>query len=115
MIAQDWICPVCGQIMRLKDDYLSCDELHGTLHPLSMHTLPMALRQDYKRFNLYLPDGTAYGGFWEYVPHAHKNALTRMPGPEVVVAKVLFAQAGWQVRCFRQSNQPRKPRSRCIQ
>ncbi len=103
MKTSDWACPKCGNPMvKISDRYITC--LCGQARLFSAWgtlDLPIAKRLNRKRFEI---DGES--GQWEYVPHAHKNAMNHCPALGVVVALVVGKRVS--VRAFRQAKPPRK-------
>jgi hypothetical protein len=92
MKRKDWTCKLCGAMMiKTSDRYRTCRNGCGGLVPLwGIKDLPLAVRIDYKRFEIAKLDGV-----WEYVPHAHKGCQSRAPEPRHIVAKIRTAK--WAV------------------
>ena len=109
MRRKDWRCKKCGAIMVRGDRYLYCmgDVKHGKLVPAwGIKDLPFAIKIDYKRYKI-----CGEPGYWEYVSHAHKNAMNVAPEPGHIVAKVplRWGRNRWDAaRSFRKSKPPRR-------
>lgn len=97
MKSSDWACPICGATMlKVSDAYLACGAGHGKLRPaFAAIDLPVATRAGCRKFTI-----QGETGLWVYVPHAHKDALDRAPGPGAVVAQFV-GRCGILVRSFR--------------
>lgn len=87
-------------------EFMSCPNQHGKLHPLwDVSDLPAARRYDYKRFTIDATDG-----YWEYVPHAHKGCMDRVPEAGTIVAKIsrVWGRNLWsQAMVFRPVKSPK--------
>jgi hypothetical protein len=111
MKRKDWLCKTCGMVMERNGRYLCCpfNMGHGKLIPAwGISDLPLAIKIDYKRYQIHGEEG-----FWEYVPHAHKDAMKIAPDPRVIIAKVTLQRVITDhraARSFRRAKPPRKNR-----
>lgn len=105
MTSEDWTCNCCcGTLLKTSKDYLVCENRCGKLIPAPrVFDLTRAIRVDYKRFRLNIKGSEE---LWEYVPHAHKNALDHAPAPGEMVARV-WAGKKFEARTFRPAKPPR--------
>jgi hypothetical protein len=106
MKQSDWVCVRCWSMMRsTRNGHMICRNLRCTARMRrlwAVKDLPLARRVDYRRFTI-----ADCGGYWEYVPHAHRGSLTRPPAEGHVVAKVGRWASHKRPMTFRQCKPPR--------
>jgi len=117
-----WICPICnGEMIKGREhsQYLTCPRGHGRLHQAPrIEDFPLASRAICRNTLSGIGNGvfphtklfwiSGWPGFWRYIPYAHKTALDKRPGPDVVIAGVRTKREGIQARAFRRAGRGRK-------
>ena len=107
MTRKDWICLRCKTVMiRMPESrYIVCCGCDGRLRgAFGVMDLPLAVKAYLSGSSWVISGGG--GLLWEYVPHAHKNALDHAPAEGVMVARVRGKRGG--ARSFKLTKGSRK-------
>ena len=110
MTRNDWLCPMCGDVMvRLAGSkYMVCLCGNGKLHPCRrLQNLLEAYKINSRDFWIRGYPHDVY----QYVPHGHKTALGKAPAEGQVVASAAF-RGGRAVRLFRRKGSLKTLRER---